>query len=67
MTRIPIGLDAESLRRMLCAGGLEVSEDRARKILPVALALLRGAARLADRDLDPPGDSGISQAPRDDP
>jgi hypothetical protein len=67
MTRIPVGFDSESLRRMLRAGGLEVGEERAQKILPVALALLRGADRLADRDLDRPGGSGISHAPRDEP
>jgi hypothetical protein len=67
MTKPTLELDPESLRRMLRAGGLEVGEDRAKKILPVALALLRGADRLADRDLDRPGGSGISHAPRDDP
>ena len=56
-------IDAETLRRMLRAGGLEVTVERARTILPVALALLKGCDRLASLDIDGPGGSGITQAP----
>jgi hypothetical protein len=59
----PIDIDAETLRRLLRAGGLEVAPDRAAAILPVALALLRGCDRLAALGLEGPGGSGIARAP----
>jgi hypothetical protein len=48
---------------MLRAGGLEVTAERARAILPVALALLKGCDRLASLDIEGSGGSGIAQAP----
>ena len=59
----PDDIDAETLRRMLRAGGLEVTAERARAILPVALALLKGCDRLAALDIEGGGGSGIAQAP----
>ena len=59
----PSDIDAETLRRMLRAGGLEVTAGRAERILPVALALLRGCDRLAALDIEGPGGAGIAQAP----
>ena len=49
--------------RHFAIGGLEVTVERARTILPVALALLKGCDRLASLDIDGPGGSGITQAP----
>jgi hypothetical protein len=48
---------------MLHAGGLEVTVERAERILPVALALLKGCDRLAALDIEGPGGAGITQAP----
>jgi hypothetical protein len=59
----PSDIDAETLRRMLQAGGLEVTAERAERILPVAAALLKGCDRLARLDIQGPGGAGISQAP----
>jgi hypothetical protein len=59
----PSDIDAEALRRMLGAGGLEVTVERAARILPVALALLKGCDRLAALDIEGPGGAGIAQAP----
>jgi len=59
----PSDIDAETLRRTLRAGGLEVTLERAERILPVALALLRGCDRLAALDIEGPGGAGIAQAP----
>ena len=59
----PSDIDAETLRRMLHAGGLEVTVERAERILPVALALLKGCDRLAALDIEGPGGAGITQAP----
>jgi hypothetical protein len=56
-------IDAETLRRMLRAGGLEVTADRAVQILPVALALLTGCDRLAALEIEGPGGTGITNAP----
>ena len=63
MGSLPSDIDAETLRRMLQAGGLEVTVDRAEQILPVALALLKGCDRLAALDIEGPGGAGITQAP----
>ena len=63
MGSLPSDIDAETLRRMLQAGGLEVTADRAEQILPVALALLKGCDRLAALDIEGPGGAGITQAP----
>jgi hypothetical protein len=59
----PDDIDAETLRRMLRAGGLEVTAERASAILPVALALLKGCDRLASLDIEGTGGSGITQTP----
>ena len=59
----PDDIDAETLRRMLRAGGLEVTAERASAIRPVALALLKGCDRLAALDIEGGGGSGIAQAP----
>jgi hypothetical protein len=59
----PSEIDAETLRRMLRAGGLEVTTERSERILPVALALLKGCDRLAALDIEGPGGNGIAQAP----
>jgi len=53
-----IDLDAETLRRCLRFGGLEVSVERARSLLPVVAALLAGCDRLAALDLSSDGGSG---------
>jgi len=63
MDPLPLDIDAATLRRMLHAGGLEVTVERAERILPVALALLKGCDRLAALDIEGPGGAGISQAP----
>jgi hypothetical protein len=63
MASKPSDIDAEALRRMLRAGGLEVTVERAARILPVALALLKGCDRLAALDIEGPGGAGIAQAP----
>ena len=59
----PDDIDAETLRRMLRAGGLEVTAARASAILPVALALLKGCDRLAALEIEGTGGSGIARAP----
>jgi hypothetical protein len=59
----PSDIDAETLRRMLRAGGLEVTVERAEHVLPVALALLMGCDRLAALDIEGPGGAGVAQAP----
>lgn len=56
-------IDAATLRRMLRAGGLEVTAERAGQILPVALALLKGCDRLAALEIEGPGGAGITRAP----
>ena len=62
---IPDDIDAETLRRMLSAGGLAVTKERAAQILPVALGLLRGCDRLEGLDIPGDGGAGISKAPGD--
>jgi hypothetical protein len=59
----PSDIDAETLHRMLRAGGLEVTVERAERILPVALALLKGCDRLAALDIEGPCGNGVAQAP----
>jgi hypothetical protein len=59
----PSDIDADTLRRMLRAGGLEVTVERAERIFPVVLALLKGCDRLAALDIDGPGGAGIAHAP----
>jgi hypothetical protein len=59
----PSNIDAETLRRMLSAGGLEVTVERAERVLPVALALLKGCGRLATLDIEGTGGAGIAHAP----
>jgi hypothetical protein len=63
MDPLPLDIDAATLRRMLHAGGLEVTVERAERILPVALALLKGCDRLAALDIEGPDGAGITQAP----
>jgi hypothetical protein len=58
MTHAAIDLDAETLRRCLRLGGLEVSGERAATLLPVAGALLAGCERLASLDLASDGGCG---------
>jgi hypothetical protein len=53
-----IDLDAETLRRCLRFGGLEVSVERAPSLLPVVAALLAGCDRLAALDLSCAGGCG---------
>lgn len=58
VTHSAIELDAETLRRCLRLGGLEVSAERAATLLPVAGALLAGCERLAALDLASQGGCG---------
>ena len=58
MTSSAIELDAETLRRCLRLGGLEVSGERAVALLPVVVALLAGCERLAALDLSSEGGCG---------
>ena len=58
MTHAALDLDAETLRRCLRLGGLEVSGERAATLLPVAGALLAGCERLAALDLASDGGCG---------
>ena len=64
MGRTPIELDAETLRRCLRIGGLEVSAARAEALLPTVEALLAACERVAALELccgggsGPPGASG---------
>ena len=60
MTHGPIDLDAETLRRCLRLGGLEVDRERAEVVQPLAKALLAGCDRLATLDLAVPGGSGFA-------
>lgn len=53
-----IELDHESLRSLLRVGGLDVSSERARSLLPLASALLAGCDRLATLDLASSGGCG---------
>ena len=58
MTHSAIELDAETLRRCLRLGGLDVSVERAATLLPVVSALLAGCERLAALDLASDGGCG---------
>ena len=58
MTLPAVDLDAEMLRRCLRFGGLEVSVERAAKLLPVVAALLAGCDRLTALDLSCAGGCG---------
>ena len=58
MSSSPKELDAEQLRRYVSLGGLEISDERAVKLLPLANALLKGCARLETLDLSAKGGSG---------
>jgi hypothetical protein len=51
-------LDAETLRRCLRLGGLDVSIERAARLQPVVAALLAGCDRLAALDLASAGGCG---------
>jgi hypothetical protein len=51
-------LDAGQLRRCVKLGGLEISEERAVKLLPLATALLNGCQRLEALDLSAKGGAG---------
>ncbi len=53
-----IDLDAETLRRCLRLGGLDVSVERAAMLMPVVAALLAGCDRLAALDLPCAGGCG---------
>ena len=43
--------------------GLHREVARAERVLPVALALLKGCDRLAALDIEGPGGTGVAQAP----
>jgi hypothetical protein len=58
VTHSVIELDAETLRRCLRLGGLEVSAERAATLLPVVSALLAGCERLTTLDLANQGGCG---------
>lgn len=60
-----IDLDAETLRRCLRFGGLEVAVERTPALLPVVAALLAGCDRLAMLDLATPGGSAWDGGQRD--
>ena len=65
MTGTAIELDAETLRRCLRLGGLEVSGARAAALLAVVAALLAGCDRLAALDLSSEGGCGPNGARED--
>jgi hypothetical protein len=58
MSSSPKELDAEQLRRCVSLGGLEISDERAAKLLPLANALLKGCERLEALDLSAKGGCG---------
>jgi hypothetical protein len=58
MTLPAIDLDAETLRRCLRFGGLDVTVERAAALLPMVAALLAGCDRLAALDPSCPGGCG---------
>jgi hypothetical protein len=58
VTSSTIDLDAETLRRCLRLGGLDLSVERAATLLPVVAALLAGCSRLATLDLATEGGCG---------
>jgi hypothetical protein len=53
-----VELDAEMLRRCVRLGGLDITPQRAEKLLPLMQALLAGCDRLAALDLSAKGGSG---------
>jgi len=57
MPSTPIELDAGLLRRCVRLGGLEISEERAAKLIPLMKALLAGCERLVALDLTAKGGS----------
>jgi hypothetical protein len=65
VTSPSIDLDAETLRRCLRFGGLEVSVERAPALLPVVAALLAGCDRLATLNLATPGGCAWDGGQRD--
>jgi hypothetical protein len=60
-----IELDAETLRRCLRIGGLEVSAERAAALLPTVAALLAACERVAALELSCQGGSAPSGASGD--
>ena len=54
----PKEIDAEQLRRLVSLGGLELSHERAIKLLPLANALLKGCARLEALEFSAKGGRG---------
>jgi len=58
MSSSPEELDAEQLRRCVSLGGLEISDERAAKLLPLVNALLKGCKRLEALDLSAKGGCG---------
>jgi len=54
----PKEIDAEQLRRLVSLGGLELSHERAFKLLPLASALLKGCAHLETLEFSAKGGSG---------
>jgi hypothetical protein len=56
-------LDPAGLRLLLRIGGLDISEERAARALPVVRALLEGCDRVAALGLDLPGGSGMAGPP----
>jgi hypothetical protein len=60
-----MGHDAEALRRCLRLGGLDVTLDRAMRLLPLATALLAGCDLLAALEPGVPGGSGTASAETD--
>ncbi len=63
MTGSAVELDAETLRRCLRLGGLEVTGERAAALLPVVAALLAGCERLVALDLASEGGCGPGNEP----
>ena len=58
MSASPIKLDAETLRRCVRLGGLDITQERAEKLLPLMKALLAGCDRLETLDLAAKGGAG---------
>jgi hypothetical protein len=60
VTKKPAELNADTLRWMLKAGGLEIAPERAQMLLPIVSSLLAGCDRLAAIDV-PIGAGAIPQ------
>ena len=58
MASSPKELDVEQLRVCVRLGGLEISKERAAKLLPLARALLKGCRSLEALDLTATGGAG---------